>query len=180
MQTLPVYNLVTLILICQVKSKPKCPICGSTRFWRHGWYYRKGTFFTDSYIPVQRCLCLKCPKYKTFSLLPSPLLRYVRFSLWHLLQIDELEKAGHSKKRIAKGFTLNPAVVQRILAYLIRVFNFIEDEVRTLDHFNPLSHFSKWIATVKSLSWWEMCKRFSLALYPKRYRDYYTNTIKQT
>lgn len=180
MQTLPEYNLVSLVLICHLCEKPKCPICGSTHFWRHGWYYRKGTFFSDFYIPIQRCLCLNCPKHKTFSLLPHPLLRYVRFTLWHLLQVDELEQAGHSSKKLSQGLNITPAVTLRIISYLKKVRQFIQQEIQALDSFEPLSHFSQWITCLKALSWLEICKRFSLVLYPQRYQDYFTNTIQQT
>ena len=151
MQTLPKNNLVTLIVLCHLHNAQsvKCTRCGSTHYWLHGCYYRKGTHFVWIIIPVQRLKCQETGCGKTFSLKPFPILPYVRFSLFHLVQIDEQLQSGRDINELSKGFGLRRSILIRIQEYLKRVRKFVEDEFRILGHFAKTDLFSQWIGLIR-------------------------------
>jgi len=180
MQTLPIDNLVTLVVFCHIlTTSRKCPRCGSTHFWGHGWYFRKGTHFSQLYIPVHRMKCQGPGCTKTFPLRPFPILPYCRFSLFHLIQIDEQQQAGMPVKELAKGFKLRVSVTLRVLEYLKRVRKFIKQEVRALRHFKETDFLSQWILLIKGLSWTGLSVRYFHSIYPLRLAGIPPHTIRR-
>jgi hypothetical protein len=179
MQTLPKANLVTLIVFCHIlNTSKKCPKCGSYHNWGHGWYYRKGTHFSQLYIPVHRLKC-QCPGCnKTFPIRPFPILPYCRFSLFHLIQIDEQQQAGLQPKEMAKGLELRMSVILRVLKYLKQVRKFIKQEFRALGHFNEANFLDQWVAIIKRLSWPGLSVRYFHSIYPLRLAGIPPHTIR--
>jgi hypothetical protein len=180
MQALPKDNLVTLIVLCHLHNKQsiRCTKCGSTHYWLHGSYYRKGTHFVWVVIPVQRFKCQESGCKKTFSLRPVPILPYTRFSLWHLIQIDEQLQSGREINELIKGFGLRRSVIIRAQEYLKRVKRFVEQELHILGQFNRTGLFSKWIELIKECSWFDLTWKFFHTLYPLRFTQGPPHTIR--
>jgi len=81
-----------------------CPVCNSAKghiCWGHYWRYRPGT---DQREAIQRLLCKndQCPR-QTFSVLPHPFLRIVRFTLKRQNSVG-LKDKGISRSTWAPGF----------------------------------------------------------------------------
>lgn len=167
MQTLPSNNLITVILYCQLISKLRCTKCGGYHFWKHGFYQRRRIYFSEA-IDIQRYLCLEPDCKSTFSLKPVPLLPYCRFTLWHLIQVDEMFSSGISSYKIAKSLDVPISVILRIKHYLKNVHNFINSEWRIADKFSGAAFLLKWIALIKKLSWFDLCRRYFHTIYPLR------------
>lgn len=83
----------------------RCAHCGSTKLWKHGFYYRKADRYNNpnqslNPIPIQRFLCLSCKK--TCSVLPE-CIPPKRWYLWEIQQIIfTLFLAGKTICAIAK------------------------------------------------------------------------------
>lgn len=168
MRTLPTNKLLTVILYCQLISKIRCTKCGGYHFWKHGFYQRHKINFYYEIIDIQRYLCLEPGCKSTFSLKPVPLLPYCRFTLWHLIQIDELLSSGISSYKIAKSLDIPISVILRIKHYLKNVRVFIHREWRIAGHFIEASFLVKWTSLIKELSWFDLTRRYFHALYPLR------------
>jgi hypothetical protein len=123
---------------------------------------------------------LKCQETgcgKTFSLKPFPILPYTRFSLWHLIQIDEQLESGRKIDELAKGFGLRRSIIIRVQEYLKRVRKFVENEFRILGNFAKTDLFSQLIELIRSASWFDLSKRYFHGLYPLRYTRESPHTI---
>lgn len=101
------YNLGISLPTFREKIKPfdlceKCPICG-----RKNCAILFGTYKRKSGVYIQRCLCrynLKYKKrFKTFSLLPWPLIPYHSYSVEVLVNIETALKEKHSHQKIVNA-----------------------------------------------------------------------------
>jgi hypothetical protein len=156
----------------------KCSKCGQRNYWGHGWYFRKGTHFSQLFIPIHRYKCQTPGCGKTIPLRPFPILPYCRFSLLHLIQIEEHHQAGIQPQEIAKGLELRMPVVLHILKYLKRIKKFIKQEFRTFKYFNETDFLSQWIALIKEISWLDLSMRYFHHIFPKRYAGESPHTIR--
>ena len=168
MQTLPANNLIILILYCQLFSKLHCTKCGEALFRKHGFHQRYKIYFCTEKVNIQRFYCLKPGCKGTFSLKPVPLLPYCRFSLWHLVQIDELLKSGDSSYNIAQSLDIPISVILRIKSYLTRVQTFIHSEWRICGNFTVVDFLRQWIGIMKRHTWFGLTHKYFHALYPLR------------
>lgn len=168
MQSLPSNNLITVILYCQLISKLRCTKCGGYQFWKHGFYQRRQVHFYSEVIDIQRYLCLDPACKSTFSLKPVPLLPYCRFTLWHLVQINEMLERGFSSYKIAKSLDMPISVILRAKHYLSKVRTFIHREWRIAGNFLGGAFLLQWIGLMKTFSWFDLSRRYFHALYPLR------------
>ena len=176
LQTKALPNLTIIVLYCQLKSTHKCRACGSTHFWKHGFYRRKNVYSLSGFIDVQRCKCCKPGCKKTFSILPTPLLPYSRFSLWHLLQINECLQDGVSPYQIAKHLGMEQHVILRLKAYLVKVKAFISQTCQNAGHSLSASIKSQCETLMDSHKWFDLTWKFFHAIYPLRFPHIKTHT----
>jgi len=122
--------LMVILAAFSMKAKPIevvsicCPrCCERARIIRHGYYERYWPSEGDERIRVSRFRCLNpsCPSV-TFSVLPYPVLRWVRFRLCQLVQwwFDHLV-AGLRIQDIARRAKVGWARVRRALVVADRV-----------------------------------------------------------
>jgi hypothetical protein len=139
-----------------------CPVCHSAKghiCWGHYWRYRPGT---DQCEAIQRLLCKndECPR-KTFSILPHPFLRIVRFTLCSLLAILAMFEAGETVSELARQSGVARSTIRRTVAFACRLKAWMDRESQT----------APWAPSpclCPKRLWPSFVRAFSWAFYPAR------------
>ncbi len=139
-----------------------CPACNSAKghiCWGHYWRYRPGT---DQREAIQRFLCKndECPR-QTFSVLPHPFLRIVRFTLCSLFAILAMFEAGETVSELARQFGVARSTIRRAVGFSRRLKTWMDRESQTAP-WAPSPCFCP-----KRL-WSSFIRAFSWAFYPAR------------
>lgn len=135
-----------------------CPRCGERRNLIKWGFYTRYLFHNDDTIRVQRFRCLntRCPR-STFSILPHPLLPFVRMPLCFIMTLLSLYQKGCSVADLSRKSAKSWAVVRRSLNIAKKIQTVLQNEIDLLlPCLNP------------AVSWTLFTHAFSWALFPKR------------
>jgi len=139
----------TSIFVCV-----KCPHCGSTQLWKHGYYHRKADRYNCADqllnpILIQRFICRNCKK--TCSALPE-CIPPRRWYLWEIQQsVLLLILAGKTIYAIAKDSILSRHTVSRWISRFKEQF--------ALHKFTLSQHFVDLGRTINFTDFWQNCLR---------------------
>ena len=170
--------LATMLLLLSKIAKENqtgsvfCPGCHAEGgFIRYG-FYERYLFDSTERIKIQRYRC-KNPfcEVKTFSILPHPFLRYVRFPLCFLLTLLMVHEVNrHSLVSLARRLSLSRGVIRRSVIRAKALKSWLA-EIGKED--TPWSR--PCLAGPKR--WTDFLQVFSWAFYPGRYGFFTNHTI---
>ena len=165
-----------LILLCEIAKENqtgpvRCPGCHfSGGYVRHG-FYERYLFGSAERVKIQRYLC-KNPECETitFSILPHPFLRYVRFPHCFLSAVLAAHEINHwSIASLARSLKLSRGIVRRIVNRAREMKSWLSDIAKEDSPWGrPCLAFYK--------RWTDFTRVFSWAFYPGRYGPIGINT----
>jgi transposase-like protein len=157
------FNVLEIDQFGKKKEKVCCPHCNSTVVIRNGTYPRNHPK-KECLIRVQRYLCksLECP-WKTFSVLPYPLLPIIRHFCRTLLLCQYFfNKRNNSQAATARRLGVTRGIVKRLGSFCLWFFPW----------FNHEKEFADWGPDPKenpAALWPDFTRDFSQTFYPKRW-----------
>lgn len=160
---LPVWilNGCCLFAKCKVADEIKCPECGERlHIWGHGSYARYGIGGDRQVqVPRFRCLDRQCPR-KTFSILPYPMLRYLRHSLCTLVAVAiRFGEGEQNKSRVAVELKVGRRSFGRLLRKAVAVTDWFDKEVSA-------ARWGPWPPHRPESTWTAFTQAFSHCFYP--------------
>ena len=158
----------------------KCKYCNDTHCWKHGCYIRTGfhkkhSVIYDTRWPVQRYKCCNPQCRRTFSILPSGIVPYCRFSWKDLLEIASLLLSGTTVYTIAHTIWGLP---YRILSRSKQLVHRLKEWFIQLCHEsllpNPETFEQAALFCTQQYPWYTLTNMWDFQIYPCRFGTYLT------
>lgn len=150
-----------------------CPGCHSSRYRKHGGYFRKGfhvsgrTIAVPITIPRYRCLNKECSRC-TFSVLPPMVLRYCRFfwpCLLFVLRTSIIERAP-----LSAAWNVSRGVAHRTAAVLTAITSWVSGLYREVTDGCAGTNLGRMVKTiVHKIGRVELSNRWYRHRYPRRF-----------
>jgi len=153
------YTLLKIVPSAKEKQGIRCSHCFSHHVIQHGTYPRRDPE-TETEIRIQRYLCKapECP-WRTFSILPFPILPIVRHAFHTLLSCHCLSDIMLLPQAVvARRFALDRVVIGRLTAFGREFMDWFEHERKIAGWGLDLPRF-----------WSDFTRDFSQRFYPRRW-----------